>query len=115
MCFRLKCSWLPKKKINSRLKTLHECYSLTHSIEAKIIKKIISVTCCANINKYKFLLWSFANLFGDTLEMRRMIECSNVKGEKKNRSIIDENYNRQNGRGKKTKDWKKFKSMEKYW
>lgn len=44
-----------------------------------------------------------------------MIECSNVRGEKKNRSIIDEIYNRQDGRGEKTKDWKKFKTMEKYW
>lgn len=44
-----------------------------------------------------------------------MIECSNVRGEKKNRSIIDENYNRQDGRGEKTKDWKKLKSTEKYW
>lgn len=45
-------------------------------------------------------------------EGKRKIE--ERKNRKKKRKI-DENYNKQDGRGEKTKDWEKFKSMEKYW
>jgi len=58
---------------------------------------------------------SFASLFGETLEMRRMIECSNVRGEEKNKSIIDGNDESQDGRGRTLKTGKMFKSMGKYW